>query len=66
MDIFHLNSNQDREGDIILDLVPPVCLEWQQDSGGNCCYHMFTLQGPAVSETLLIISKYTKYIAVRK
>jgi len=59
-DIFVFNSNQEREEDILLVLVPPGCLEWQQDSGGNCCFHMLTFQGLDISKTLLILSKYTR------
>ena len=47
-------------------MVRPGCLEWQQNSCGNCCYHMLTLHGLDISKTLLILSKYTKHVAVRK
>jgi len=59
-------SNEDREEDILLVLVSPVCLEWQQGSGGYCCFHMLTLQGLGISKTLLNLSKYTKYVSIRK
>jgi len=62
---FQFNSNQDRE-DILLVLVRPCCLEWQQDFGGNCCYHMLTLQWLDISKTLLILRKFMKHVAVRK
>ena len=65
-DIFVFYSNEDREKDILLVLVLPGSLEWQQISGGDSWYHMFTLQGLDISKTLLILSKYTKHVAVRK
>jgi len=46
--------------------VRPDYLEWQHGSGGNCCYHMPTLQWLHVSKPLLILSKYKKHVAVRK
>jgi hypothetical protein len=65
-DIFVFRSNEDREEDIILVLIWPGSLEWQQVSGGNRCYHMLTLQGLDFSKTLIILSKYTKHVAFRK
>jgi hypothetical protein len=64
-DIFQFSSNKAREEDIVV-LVTPGCLEWQQCSGGNCCYHMLTLQGLDISKTLLILPKYTKHVAIRE
>jgi hypothetical protein len=68
-DIFQFNSNQDCEEDILLLMIPPggfFFLERQQCSSGNCCCMMLTSQGLGVSKTLLILSKYTKHIAIRK
>jgi hypothetical protein len=64
-DIFPFNSNQDWEEGILVVLVTPGYLEWQQVPGGNCCSHMLTLHGLDISKTLLILSKFTKHVALR-